>query len=116
MAPDDPAALAFSGLGPTAQHPSQQQPPPALAEQELIDALAAEVQGALVQSFPEPLGTPEKLMQFMCRRQALVVADPGWLEIRFSLQDVSVEIRRSGLDIDPGYLPWLGVVVKFVYE
>jgi len=116
MDPDDPAALAFSGLGPTAEHPSRRQPPPSLEEQGFIDAMAAEVQDALGKSFPEPVGTPEKLMQFVCRRQAQVVADPGWLEIRFSLEDVSVEIRRSGLDIDPGYVPWLGVVVKFVYE
>jgi hypothetical protein len=116
MAPDDPAALAFCGLGPAAEHPSLRQPPPSLEEQEFIDALAAEVQGALSEFFPEPMATPEKLVQFVCRRQAQVLADPGWLEIRFSLQDVSVEIRRSGLDIDPGHLPWLGVVVKFVYD
>jgi hypothetical protein len=24
--------------------------------------------------------------------------------------------RRAGLDLDPGYVPWLGVVVRFVYE
>jgi hypothetical protein len=113
---DDPAALAFSGLGPAAQHPSRRQPPPSLEEQEFIDAMAAEVQDALCKLFSEPMHTPEKLMQFVCRRQAQVVADPGWLESRFSRQDVSVEIRRSGLDIDPGYLAWLGVVVKFVYE
>ena len=113
---DDPAALAFSGLGPAAENPSRQQPPPSLEEQVLIDAFAVEVREALAQLFSEPMGTPEKLMQLVCRRQAQVVADPGWLEIRFSLEDVSVEIRRSGLDIDPGYLPWLGVVVKFVYE
>jgi hypothetical protein len=116
MEPDDPAALAFSGLGPAAEDPSRQQPPPSLEEQEFIGAMAAEVQDALGKLFSEPMGTPEKLMQFVCRRQAQVVADPGWLEIRFSLDDVSVEIRRSGLDIDPGYLAWLGVVVKFIYE
>jgi hypothetical protein len=116
MEPDDPAGLAFSGLGPLTEHPSLRQPPPSLKEQEFIDALALEVQNALRESFSEPMGTPEKLMQFVCRRRAQVVADPGWLEIRFCLDDVSVEVRRLGLDIDPGYLPWLGVVVKFVYE
>jgi hypothetical protein len=116
MEPDDPAALAFCGLAPAAEHPSKRQPPPSLEEQEFIDAMAAEVQDALGKSFSEQMGPPEKLLQFVCRRQAQVVADPGWLEIRFSLEDVSVEIRRSGLDIDPGYLAWLGVVVKFVYE
>ena len=35
---------------------------------------------------------------------------------RSSLDDVSTDVRRVGLDRDPGYVPWLGVVVKFVYD
>jgi hypothetical protein len=27
-----------------------------------------------------------------------------------------VEVRRAGLDLDPGWIPWLGAVVRFVYE
>jgi hypothetical protein len=44
------------------------------------------------------------------------VAHPGWLEIHFSLDDVATDLRRAGLDLDPGFLPWLGVVVRFVYD
>jgi hypothetical protein len=29
---------------------------------------------------------------------------------------VSTDIRRAALDLDPGFLPWLGVVIKFTYE
>jgi hypothetical protein len=29
--------------------------------------------------------------------------------------EVSIEIRRGGLDRDPGWVPWLGVVVRFRY-
>ena len=115
MASDDPAALAFCGQGPTSAHPSRQQPQPSTEEQGLIHAFTAEVQGALSELLPES-GVTEKLMQFVCRRPALIVADPGWIEVRFSLQDIALEIRRVGLDIDPDYLPWLGVVVRFVYE
>ena len=25
-------------------------------------------------------------------------------------------VRRAGLDLDPGYVPWLGCVVRFLYE
>jgi hypothetical protein len=116
MDPDDPAALAFCGLGPASNHPSRLQPPPAPEEQQLIDAFAAEVETALAEFFPEAARLREQLAKFVCRRPAHIVADPGWIEARFSLQDVSVEIRRTGLDIDPDYLPWLGVVVRFVYE
>ena len=44
-----------------------------------------------------------------------MVADPAWLEVRFALDDADVRVRRAGLDLDPGWLPWLGCVVRFVY-
>jgi hypothetical protein len=59
---------------------------------------------------------PPSLIDFVCRRRAEIIADPGWIEVRFSLDEVSTEIRRAGLDLDPGYLSWLGIVVRFVYE
>ncbi|HVI70094.1 MAG TPA: hypothetical protein VM656_01235, partial [Pyrinomonadaceae bacterium] len=59
---------------------------------------------------------PASLLEFVCRRRAEIVADPGWIEVRFSLDEVSTEIRRAGLDLDPGYISWLGIVMRFVYE
>ena len=32
-----------------------------------------------------------------------------------ALEDVSIDIRRTGLDLDPDWVPWLGVVLRFVY-
>jgi hypothetical protein len=116
LAPDDPAALAFCGLPPGAPPPSMHEPLPSPEERESIEAFATEIRGALVEILPEPARAPEKLMQFVCRRAARIVADPGWIEARFSLLDVSTEIRRIGLDLDPNYVPWLGIVVRFVYE
>ena len=31
-------------------------------------------------------------------------------------EHLDLDIRRAGLDIDPGWLPWLGRVVRFRYE
>jgi hypothetical protein len=45
-----------------------------------------------------------------------VVADPGWIEVHLSLDDVSTPLRRARLDLDPGWVPWLGVVLRFVYD
>jgi hypothetical protein len=28
---------------------------------------------------------------------------------------VDIEVRRAGLDLDPGWVPWLGRVVTFGY-
>ena len=77
---------------------------------------SAEIRRALAAALPEPVRTPERLMQFVCRRTAQIATDPGWIEVRFSLADVSTEIRLAGLDLDPNYVPWLGVVVRFAYE
>jgi hypothetical protein len=51
----------------------------------------------------------------VCRRQAVITADPGWIDIHLRLDEVDVNVRRAGLDLDPGYLPWLGCVVRFCY-
>jgi len=61
-------------------------------------------------------GDRAALIEFVCHRSAEIVADPGWIDVRFSLDEVATEIRRAGLDLDPGYVPWLGVVVRFIYE
>jgi len=51
-----------------------------------------------------------------------VLANPAWitatashLDINFQLQSVDLDIRLAGLDINPGWLPWLGRVVNFHY-
>ena len=41
--------------------------------------------------------------------------EPGWVDVELDLEEVSTAVRRAGLDLDPGYLPWLGVVVRFRY-
>ena len=61
-------------------------------------------------------GSDARLLDEVCRRRARIVADPGWIEVIYSLNDVSTEYRRAALDLDPGYLPWLGIVVTFTYE
>jgi hypothetical protein len=57
----------------------------------------------------------EQLLRWLLERRAELVADPGWIELRFDRRDVDTAIRRAGLDLDPDWLPALGVVVKFVY-
>jgi hypothetical protein len=41
---------------------------------------------------------------------------PGWVEVYLPLDGVDVAVRRAGLDVDPGWVPWLGTVVMFRYE
>lgn len=49
------------------------------------------------------------------RRPARVLATSSHLDLHFRLQDVSLPVRRCGLDLDPGWQPWLGRVVQFHY-
>jgi hypothetical protein len=109
--PDDPAALAFTGLLPNAVPPTRDEELPTDAEREIIASFVERIQAALEEQLEE-----KPPIAFVCHRAAEIVADPGWIEVRLSLNDVSTAIRRTGLDLDPGHVPWLGVVVRFVYE
>lgn len=63
-----------------------------------------------------------------CRRQARIglhslIVRPGrlaatstHLDLAFALRESDVRVRRAGLDLDPGWVPWLGRVVRFHYE
>jgi len=115
---NDPAALAFAGLPPDTELPLDREPP-GETETGAINSLAARIVehlSALIDQRVEWGGDRAALIEFVCHRSAEIVADPGWIDVRFSLDEVATEIRRAELDLDPGYVPWLGVVVRFIYE
>ena len=56
------------------------------------------------------LGLPDLVM-----RTAQVSLTPTHIDIYFTLNATDLRVRRAGLDIDPGWLPWLGRVVMFHY-
>jgi hypothetical protein len=110
---DDPARLAFCGLAPGSDPPR----PPERRARELIGLDASSVVAVLRERLPDPApdrGDPALLFS-VCRRHAVIHADPGWIDVDLRLDEVSVDVRRAGLDLDPGYLPWLGCVVRFRY-
>jgi len=115
QAADDAAALAFCGLAPGAPCP-EADPQAALAEAQ-AQALASAAElllAALSRRLPDWRGSA--LLARVVRRHAIVRAEPGWLELVFPLSEVSIELRRAALDLDPGFLPWLGLVLRYVYE
>jgi hypothetical protein len=109
--PDDPAVLAFAGLPPTADPPEQ--PASAPLEPEL-DALVTTLASWLGRSVTGPAAERDLLLT-VCRRRAVIEADPGWIDVFLDLDEVDVDVRRAGLDLDPEHVPWLGVVVRFRY-
>ncbi len=48
-------------------------------------------------------------------RNGFVLLNRTDLDVTLSLDAADVRIRRLGLDIDPGWLPWFGKVVRFHY-
>lgn len=49
------------------------------------------------------------------RRHGKFLASRTHLDVFFDLSQIDLRIRRSGLDIDPGWISWLGRVVGFHY-
>jgi len=112
---DDAAVRAFAGLPPSREREirTDDDQPAGGAEQAALFAMA----GWLAESALARLDRAgdDAALYEICARRAEIVADPGWIEARFSLDQVSIEMRRAGLDLDPGYVEWLGVVMKFAY-
>jgi hypothetical protein len=113
MATHDPAALAFCGQAPGSEPPQPRQSLTAAQRQALALAVDA-LQQHLAERLPD--GPAATRLQRLLLRPARIAADPGWIDVHFSLRDVSVELRRAALDLDPGFLPWLGLVLRYRYE
>lgn len=123
VAATDPAALALAGI--SADHgPGRSAVPsgdPHCDEEDV--ALAghagrwAEETRAVLRAAAGAAGdgSPAPTLWSVTRRPGRVVADPGWLEVHLDLDAVDVHVRRAGLDVDPGWVPWLGTVVRFRY-
>jgi hypothetical protein len=62
------------------------------------------------------LNDDRELAGLLLHREALVQVTPTHLEAFFSLQDHPIEIRWSGLDRDPGWVPAAGRYVAFHFE
>ena len=50
------------------------------------------------------------------RRRGWIVADAERISVRFRLDHADIRLRRRALDIDPGWVPWLGLIVHYVYR
>jgi hypothetical protein len=50
----------------------------------------------------------------VCRRGRLALTETH-VDVLFDLDRLDIRIRRTGLDLDPGWVPWFGRVVLFHY-
>jgi hypothetical protein len=104
--PQDAALRAFvGGVLP------QGQPQPGMAQ--AAQSQAARWAAWLDEVAPE---LAEPRLRTVCQRPGRLRFEPGWIELHLSLDQVDTRIRRLGLDLDAGYLPWLGCVLRIRYE
>ncbi|MER5731882.1 hypothetical protein ABT084_26690, partial [Streptomyces sp. NPDC002138] len=117
LAADDAALLALAGLGPARAATVVAAAPATPAEDARVEELAADwARVTAVRLYGEHPGTdPREAVAAMARREGRIVAEPGWIEATLSAADTDLTVRRAGLDLDPGWLGWLGAVVRYRY-
>jgi hypothetical protein len=109
---DDPAILALAGR---------------LPDPDVIDAFsdaeadrlahhAARWMSVTADRIDDPSHEPAEICRRIALRRGIIDVEPGWIDVRLDLSDVDVDVRIAGLDIDPGWVPWLGTVVRFSYD
>jgi len=60
-------------------------------------------------------GADGRLAALLIRRGRLEVG-PGRADLHLPADAIDIAVRRAGLDIDPGWVPWLGRVIRFHYD
>ena len=54
-------------------------------------------------------------LPIICRRSGVISIEPGWIEVEFPLDAADTRLRRGAIDLDPGFVPWLGCTVRYRY-
>lgn len=119
VAAKDAGALALAGLEPDAEPPTVSESPANDDEAAAVALLRGEVLERLRAHLARfGVAAPRDdahLVARVCRRRGCVTLTGRWLEVALALDDVDTDVRRAGLDLDPGWLRWLGLVVRFRY-
>ena len=117
---DDPGVLAFAGTQPE-RLDALAGPEPGEDEQSALaaaaEAWASATAGRLRRYDPGLAPTADAvLVARVAERYGGVVHRRGWVEVVLPVGGVDMLVRRAGLDLDPGFVPWLGTVVRYRYE
>jgi hypothetical protein len=117
--PDEPAALAIAGTNRIRGQWLLEAEPATKREDQVLKSLAANWTAATLGRLAAARDddqTPVPELAWLVQRPATVLALPGWVEITFRARDADSLVRRAGLDLDPGWVDWLGCVVRYRYE
>jgi hypothetical protein len=59
---------------------------------------------------------PEAFVARFLARPGRVLLSAERMDVMLADDEVDIDVRRAGLDRDPGWLPWLRRTVRFVFE
>jgi hypothetical protein len=120
---DDPAVLALCGLDSGRADVVVRSLPATPAEVDRVTRLARRWRGVTLRrlrsapSGRDTMPADRRLhWDWLVRREGEVVASMGWIDVILPLRSVDTAVRSAGLDLDPGFVPWLGTVVEIRYE
>jgi hypothetical protein len=117
--PDEPAAFAIAGTDRNRGQWLLEAEPASKREDQALNSLAADWTAATLGRLADARDddqTPVPELAWLVQRPATVLALPGWVEITLRARDADSLVRRAGLDLDPGWVDWLGCVVRYRYE
>ena len=89
-------------------------PSPALERR--VAGAAPEVREELAAALADGPDTSVSLAETLLLRRGRLWIGSAHVDLVMDLEDVSLAVRRAGLDVDPGWVPELGRVVSFFYE
>lgn len=81
-----------------------------------LNALPPLPNAELYQAQAEKLFGPHVWQPALLNIHGLIEYTQSHLDIHYPIDKVDVEVRRVGLDLNPGWLPWFGQVVTFHYQ
>jgi hypothetical protein len=113
---DDPALAAFAGLSPAKPSPWRAGLPATACELDAVRRLAERWAQAAALALGRPVSEGAATVRALAARRGTVIFAPAWIEVVLALDEVDVDVRVAGLDLDPGWVPWLGCVLHFRYE
>ena len=91
--------------GPVRRRPHADAPAPGLALRAVHLALARYLRRSAGLS----------VRRLVCR-PGVVVATATHVDVTFPGEVIELRLRRAGLDLDPGWVPWLGLIVAYRYD
>jgi hypothetical protein len=116
---DDPILSGFEDYNPSASLPAARTIPEPVREILMFPAPRASLDSLLLLWLTAIRRWSRRHARMglvsLTRRPGSVARSRTHLDITFDLRKADVRLRRLALDVDPGWVPWLGCVVRFHY-